>query len=155
MDINKVQNLGGRAILWIRHSRLWSVPMTDTVLPMTNPIPRVWRVRPHDDYKFVGHHTNGRAPQFPYGAEKGKRTMFNYDTGYGNLIMECTRDIQSSLADCGGDFDFHYTLIYPHALGARCLCFGESRAFKSAARRERRGQCRRSPKIHEKKGNII
>ena len=43
--------------------------------------------------------------------EKGKRTMFNYDTGYGNLIMGVyARDIQSSLADCGGDFDFHYTL---------------------------------------------
>lgn len=43
--------------------------------------------------------------------EKGKRTLCDYDTGFGRLTMGVyARDIQSSLADCGGNFNFHYTL---------------------------------------------
>lgn len=43
--------------------------------------------------------------------EKGRRTMCNYDTGYGTLMMGVyASDIQTHLADKGGDFSFHYTL---------------------------------------------
>lgn len=43
--------------------------------------------------------------------EKGRRTMCNYDTGYGTLMMGVyASDICTSLADKGGKFDFHYTL---------------------------------------------
>ena len=37
--------------------------------------------------------------------EKGRRTVCNYDTGYGSLLMGVyARDIRSNLADCGGEF---------------------------------------------------
>lgn len=43
--------------------------------------------------------------------EKGRRTMCNYDTGYGSLMMGVyATDIRTNLADKGGNFDFHYTL---------------------------------------------
>lgn len=43
--------------------------------------------------------------------EKGRRTMCNYDTGYGTLMMGVyASDIRTNLADKGGEFDFHYTL---------------------------------------------
>lgn len=43
--------------------------------------------------------------------EKGRRTMCNYDTGYGTLMMGVyATDIRTNLADKGGKFDFHYTL---------------------------------------------
>lgn len=43
--------------------------------------------------------------------EKGRRTMCNYDTGYGTLMMGVyASDIRTNLADKGGKFDFHYTL---------------------------------------------
>ena len=43
--------------------------------------------------------------------EKGRRTMCNYDTGYGSLMMGIyASDIHTDMADQGGEFDFHYTL---------------------------------------------
>lgn len=43
--------------------------------------------------------------------EKGRRTMCNYDTGYGTLTMGVyAKDIRTEMADHGGKFDFHYTL---------------------------------------------
>ncbi len=43
--------------------------------------------------------------------EKGRRTMCNYETGYGSLMMGVyARDIRSSLTDQGGNLDLHYTL---------------------------------------------
>ena len=43
--------------------------------------------------------------------EKGRRTMCNYDTGYGNLTMGIYANaITSNLTEHGGDFHFQYTL---------------------------------------------
>ncbi len=43
--------------------------------------------------------------------QKGKRTLCNYDTGYGCLTMGVyARAIHIGLADQGGTLDFHYTL---------------------------------------------
>ncbi len=43
--------------------------------------------------------------------EKGKRTICNYDTEFGSMMMGVyAQDIRYSLAERGGDFDFHYTL---------------------------------------------
>ena len=43
--------------------------------------------------------------------QKGKRTLCNYDTGYGCLTMGVyARSIHIGLAEQGGTLDFHYTL---------------------------------------------
>lgn len=43
--------------------------------------------------------------------EKGRRTVCNYDTGYGNIMMGVyTSEIDSQLSDKGGEIYFHYTL---------------------------------------------
>ncbi|MDD2418768.1 MAG: DUF1934 domain-containing protein [Oscillospiraceae bacterium] len=43
--------------------------------------------------------------------EKGRRTVCNYDTGFGSMMMGIyAKDIRTNLADGGGDFDFHYTM---------------------------------------------
>ena len=43
--------------------------------------------------------------------EKGRRTVCNYDTGYGNIMMGIyTCDLSTDMTDDGGEFRFHYTL---------------------------------------------
>ena len=43
--------------------------------------------------------------------EKGRRTICNYDTGYGSLMMGLyTSEIQTEMDNDGGEFYFHYTL---------------------------------------------
>jgi uncharacterized beta-barrel protein YwiB (DUF1934 family) len=43
--------------------------------------------------------------------EKGRRTVCNYDTGFGSIMMGVyTREISSELSENGGELYFHYTL---------------------------------------------
>ncbi|HOB36569.1 MAG TPA: DUF1934 domain-containing protein [Candidatus Avimonas sp.] len=43
--------------------------------------------------------------------EKGRRTVFNYDTDFGGLVMGVyTKEINDRLSENGGELYFHYTL---------------------------------------------